>query len=294
MINPCNSRTLVVSIISHKHPKSSLLVALAGRRAPWLVTVSNNNMFHITSSSSLRSVCGWSRHRLDDTNSTANGMTRNCSSTFQAGSIDDKFVWNPKRMLEELTAAAPMVDKGQWMAERCLEAFENYQNHLKYYSSSQPQQRTSSSRSTTATRSHNDYDDDSMTSSSAVVPSSTTAVLAIRCLIKSKLPTLALRHRIREVERTIGSLADRIPMTDELSFVLLEAHGKAGNVGRAMSLLEYRRIQNYHPYNTKHAKEFYYAVQSIGTIFSPCLLDLFLSGIYLLMCRIYPSIQFLV
>jgi hypothetical protein len=132
-----------------------------------------------------------------------------------------------------------------------------------------------------------------LTSSSAVVHSSTTAVLAIRCLIKSKLPTLALRHRIREVERTIGSLTDRIPMTDALSFVLLEAHGKAGNVGRAMSLLEYRRIQNYHPYNTQRAKEFYYAVQSIGTIFSPCLLDLFLSGIYLLLCVIPPPIQFL-
>jgi len=73
------------------------------------VTVSNNNMFHITSSSSLRSVCGWSRHRLDDTNSTANGMTRNCSSTLQAGSIDDKFLWNPKWMLEELTAAAHQI-----------------------------------------------------------------------------------------------------------------------------------------------------------------------------------------
>jgi hypothetical protein len=163
--------------------------------------------------------------------------------------IDVEFMWNPKGMLEELTAAAPMVGKDQWKPERCLAAFENYHNHLKY----------SSQHSGRRTTSHNGDDG----SGGSIVYSSATAVLAIRCLVKSKLPTHALRHRIRDVERTMGLLADPIPMTEALSFVLLEAHGKAGNVGRAMSLLEYRRLQNSRPHS-QHPKEFYHAVQSIG------------------------------
>eukprot|EP00548_Thalassiothrix_antarctica_P002852 CAMPEP_0194136454 /NCGR_PEP_ID=MMETSP0152-20130528/6459_1 /TAXON_ID=1049557 /ORGANISM="Thalassiothrix antarctica, Strain L6-D1" /LENGTH=381 /DNA_ID=CAMNT_0038833115 /DNA_START=606 /DNA_END=1751 /DNA_ORIENTATION=+ len=47
-------------------------------------------------------------------------------------------------------------------------------------------------------------------------------------------------------------------MTDELSLKLLEANGKAGNVGRTLSLLEYRKA-----YAPKYPQEFMYALQAI-------------------------------
>lgn len=246
MINSC-SRTL--SIISYKHQKSSLIVVLARRRASCLVSGNKNNLFRITS------VCGWSNNTRSSSRTVHDFCKTNMALKQQqmeegsTSSIDVEFVWNPKGMLEELTAAAPMVGRDQWKPERCLAAFENYHNHLKY----------SSQHGGRRTTSH-DGDDGY---GSSIVYSSATAVLAIRCLVKSKLPTHSLRNRIRDVERTMGLLADPIPMTEALSFVLLEAHGKAGNVGRAMSLLEYRRLQNCRPYSQR-PKEFFHAVLSIG------------------------------
>ena len=83
--------------------------------------------------------------------------------------------------------------------------------------------------------------------------------LAFKASMKMKMDTLELSKHVRQLERQIGVL-EQTPLTDELSLRLLEANGKAGNVGRAMALLNLRKDRGYPPAGTK---EFRYAVQSI-------------------------------
>lgn len=69
---------------------------------------------------------------------------------------------------------------------------------------------------------------------------------AIRSLTRSKMDTPLLSKRIREIERLVG-LIGWTSITEELSYRLLEANGKAGNVTRTLALLELRKRRGYAP-----------------------------------------------
>jgi hypothetical protein len=81
---------------------------------------------------------------------------------------------------------------------------------------------------------------------------------AVRALTRSKLDTPILSQRIRNIECLIGSIG-WTPITEGLSYRLLEANGKAGNVRRALALLELRRRRGY---ETKE-REFIHVITSI-------------------------------
>ncbi len=81
---------------------------------------------------------------------------------------------------------------------------------------------------------------------------------AFRALLRCRVPTDKLSERVRDWERYIGSLG-QTQLTDQLSLRMLEANGKAGNIGRAMTLLSVRMSRGYEP----KFSEFVYAVTAI-------------------------------
>eukprot|EP00956_Cyclotella_meneghiniana_P003466 scaffold4216_cov45-Cyclotella_meneghiniana.AAC.5 len=81
---------------------------------------------------------------------------------------------------------------------------------------------------------------------------------AVRALTRSRLDTPALSKRVRNIERLIGSIG-WTPITEGLSYRLLEANSKAGNVRRTLALLELRRRRGYIP----EEKEFVHVINSI-------------------------------
>lgn len=89
--------------------------------------------------------------------------------------------------------------------------------------------------------------------------SAETTERAFRTLLRCKIPTDTLSKKVREWERYIGSLGST-SMTDKLSLRMLEVNGKAGNIGRAMTLLSLRKTRGYEP--TK--AEFIYAITGIN------------------------------
>eukprot|EP00980_Cylindrotheca_fusiformis_P004611 scaffold982_cov139-Cylindrotheca_fusiformis.AAC.24 len=88
--------------------------------------------------------------------------------------------------------------------------------------------------------------------------SSKTTERAFRAMLRCKYPTTLLSQKVREWERYIGGIG-QTSLTDGLSLRMLEANGKAGNVGRAITLLRIRKSRGYPPTRT----EFVYAIQAI-------------------------------
>lgn len=82
--------------------------------------------------------------------------------------------------------------------------------------------------------------------------------LAFRSMLRCKISTPQLSRKVREWERYIGGLG-MTPLTDNLSLRMLEANGKAGNIGRSITLLKVRKSRGYEPTR----KEFVYAIQAI-------------------------------
>lgn len=82
---------------------------------------------------------------------------------------------------------------------------------------------------------------------------------AFIALLRCKWPTQVLSRKTREWERYLGTIA-RTEMTDSLSLAMLEANGKAGNVGRAIKLLALRKAKRYLPTDDK---DFVYAITAI-------------------------------
>jgi len=81
---------------------------------------------------------------------------------------------------------------------------------------------------------------------------------AFIAVLRCRLPTHDLSRIIREWERYIGSVG-MTRMTDSLSLTMLEANGKAGNIGRAVQLLSLRKSRGYPP----KTSEFIYAITAI-------------------------------
>uniref|UniRef100_A0A7S2U743 Pentacotripeptide-repeat region of PRORP domain-containing protein n=1 Tax=Attheya septentrionalis TaxID=420275 RepID=A0A7S2U743_9STRA len=88
---------------------------------------------------------------------------------------------------------------------------------------------------------------------------------AFRSALRMNLDTSRLSVKVRELERLVG-LVGKTPLTDPLSFSLLKANGKAGNIGRALALLNMRKARNYPPRKDQEypsQNEFVHAIQSI-------------------------------
>ena len=105
--------------------------------------------------------------------------------------------------------------------------------------------------------------------------SSSTVSKAARALTRSRMDTPLLSRRIRDMERLVGKIG-WTSITEELSYRLLEANGKAGNVRRTLALLELRRSRGYppreqqdgqykgsNPHIISGEKEFLHAITSI-------------------------------
>jgi pentatricopeptide repeat protein len=92
----------------------------------------------------------------------------------------------------------------------------------------------------------------------ALFLSSQTTEKAFHAMLRCRVPTSVLSEKVREWEQYVGSLG-QTALTDKLSERLLEANGKAGNIGRAMTLLSLRESRGYEPTRL----EFVHAITAI-------------------------------
>ena len=136
---------------------------------------------------------------------------------------------------------------GKWNPKFCHEAVSAYTLHLQYLL--QLKQNPSSSNVDTS---------EILTQASKTLLSSHTTERAIKALVKMNLDTHHLSKSTRHLEKLIGQLS-LTKLTNRLSLRLLEANGKAGNIGRTIALLNLRKAKSYKPLK----KEYQYAIQSI-------------------------------
>ena len=170
---------------------------------------------------------------------------------------------------------------GEWNPAFVRDALDNYERHLRYVfhklstttAGSRSASHDDSERGGAETDSDNNDDgvdeefrsiaeridpDKTKVRATKWLLSSNTVSRAFRSVTRANLDTYEMGRRVRAMERLIGSIG-LTPLTDLLSQNLLEANGKAGNVGRTLSLLALRKSRNYPP--TKY--EFNHAIQSI-------------------------------
>jgi pentatricopeptide repeat protein len=95
-------------------------------------------------------------------------------------------------------------------------------------------------------------------STKSILLETATVQAAMRVLLKCKYEPQFLSDKVREWERCLGQL-QQTPLTNTLSLCLLEANGKAGNLGRVLSLLQLRTDHGFAP--CKH--EFVWAVTAV-------------------------------
>jgi pentatricopeptide repeat protein len=146
--------------------------------------------------------------------------------------------------------------QGKWNPKFCHQAVTAYIHHLQYLLSLQntthpPSEQEPDSSST-------DLHLPLLQRAKQTLLSSHTTERALKAMIKMNLDTHHLSKSVRNLERLIGNIG-MTPLTDRLSLRLLEANGKAGNIGRTISLLNLRKVKGYKPI----PKEFHYAIQSI-------------------------------
>lgn len=151
----------------------------------------------------------------------------------------DSFSYNPKEATAKIIKAAQWQNSKSWDPQISRDAVRNYILHLRYILQLQQQ-------------------DTDIVDAEQNILSSHTASLAIQSLLRTKTQTAYLSTNIRHIERLLGSLQS-IPMTNQLSFALLHANGKAGNIGRTMQLLALRKEHKFKP----KKYEFQHAIQSI-------------------------------
>uniref|UniRef100_A0A7S4IIK3 Pentacotripeptide-repeat region of PRORP domain-containing protein n=1 Tax=Odontella aurita TaxID=265563 RepID=A0A7S4IIK3_9STRA len=161
----------------------------------------------------------------------------------------------------------------RWDPSFARRAVDDYERHLRYIHlqlkegqrQQQKQQNIQSSDSSDSSSydssdplSYVRPDDPKIRSSTSLLLSASIAERALKALLRSNLHTSDLSARVRRIERLVGMIG-HTPLTDKLSLRLLEANGKAGNVGRALSLLQLRKGRMYRP----KRREFRFAVQSV-------------------------------
>ena len=153
--------------------------------------------------------------------------------------------FSPRELIQQIfTAADYNQGTDRWQVDFCRTVAQRYIQHLQYIHDNQSE--------TTM-----DLLSDSNEALSLVSPEVTER--AIQGIIRQHLHPVTLSQHVRHVERLIGSIA-KTPLTELLSYRLIEANGKAGNVGRTLALLNLRKSRGYDP-QVPH--EFLYAVAAI-------------------------------
>ena len=151
------------------------------------------------------------------------------------------FTYNPTAIINDITKASQWTKSKLWDPQISRNAVRNYILHLRYIHHLQKRHKSLPS----------DEKD-------KLLLSPHTASLAIQSLLRTKTHTPQLSISIRKLERLLGSL-ESITMTDKLSYTLLHANGKTGNIGRTLNLLSFRQKHGFPP----HKYEFNNAIQSI-------------------------------
>lgn len=145
--------------------------------------------------------------------------------------------------------------KNQWDYEFVRETLDDYERHLRYVLVHLQTKKTKSSEkiidhtSLAALPSSLEsvtVDIHSPSSATHRLLSPKVVANAIRSLTRSKMDTDLISQRVRDIESLVGSIG-WTPITEELSYRLLEANGKAGNVRRTLALLELRKKRGYPP-----------------------------------------------
>eukprot|EP00986_Skeletonema_menzelii_P003720 scaffold1185_cov143-Skeletonema_menzelii.AAC.14 len=140
----------------------------------------------------------------------------------------------------------------KWDFESVRLALDDYERHLQYVLDHL--QRGSSNHSTDAKDLFaNIHPSKDKCFETHRLLSSSTVSKAARALTRSRMDTPLLSRRIRDMERLVGKIG-WTPITEELSYRLLEANGKAGNVRRTLALLELRRSRGYPPREQENGK----------------------------------------
>ena len=132
----------------------------------------------------------------------------------------------------------------KWDYESVRLALDDYERHLQYVLDHL--QQNSGSNTDTKDLFANIHPSKDKCFETHRLLSSSTVSKAARALTRSRMDTPLLSRRIRDMERLVGKIG-WTPITEELSYRLLEANGKAGNVRRTLALLELRRSRGYAP-----------------------------------------------
>ena len=235
----------------HLHSKS-ILLSLSDYATPCNLHVMRNASNHAQSS--------FTSSASPASNTSANG-NESCSEAIEKNpfgltmshklspfypKIDfTVFEYDPVTTLSDITESAQWTPLKSWDPLKSRKAVKNYILHLRYIRYL-----------------HNNINNDKYidlnSNDSLNLLSPKTASLAIQSLLRTKTHTHDLSKSLRQVERLLGSLKT-IKMTDELSYALLAANGKTGNIGRTLNLLRYRHSNKFIP----RKYEFNVAIQSI-------------------------------
>ena len=199
--------------------------------------------------------------------------------------------YDPQTAVDDIFVASRwnqgLGPSGEWDPAFVLDALDNYERHLRYVlhrlSATSTSAADGSAKSSSATDSGNNNEeeeeeegdgeeeqfqsiaeridpDPQKINATKWLLSSNTVSRAFRSLTRSNLETYDMGRRVRGLETLVGSIG-LTPLTDLLSQNLLEANGKAGNVGRSLRLLTLRKSRHYAP----NTYEFEHAIQSIDS-----------------------------
>ena len=140
---------------------------------------------------------------------------------------------------------------GKWDHGFVRDAVDDYERHLKYVlkhveASGSNTRKEGSERETLKEVLSGIHPDVHKCVSAQKLLSPKSLASVARALTRTRLDTPVLSQRIRDIERLIGMIG-WTPITEELSYRLLEANCKSGNVRRALALLELRRARGYAP-----------------------------------------------
>jgi len=240
--------------------KSQLLFSTT----PPTIYHANNDHFNKTLSSQ-----STSEHPLDDNDSNfdkfnSSNNNKKSHDLDEIATLDNPIMshpetYDPIKTQQNILKAAQWNQgtgsQGKWNPKFCHQAVTAYIHHLQYLLSLK---NTSHPPSEQETDSIDHLPLPLLQRAKQTLLSSHTTERALKAMIKMNLDTHHLSKSVRNLERLIGNIG-MTPLTDRLSLRLLEANGKAGNIGRTISLLKLRKVKGYTPI----PKEFHYAIQSI-------------------------------
>lgn len=206
-------------------------------RIPWREDPSSSRFLSVASTPS-------PRESADDSLSSEASSSSSSSSSIHdfLAELQRAAAWNHGKDPESGRQYRPRHDKSQWDPAFCRLVTEQYDAYLQEFVAglqSQPQE-------------------DLLLKQRELLLSAETVNLAFKALLKCHYPPQELSTKVRDWERSLGRL-QQTPLTDHLSLRLLTANGKAGNVGRVLSLLQLRQARAYRP----RKREFVYAITAL-------------------------------